>query len=150
MIDWPGIRAAAVVIGVRAAARQAASNLSADEQDRFVERVMKRSSREGWIVDKDATIDAHQNDEKTLSANVRTGADALANTLADENIRTKLGFSRVAVKVAEKAGTWQPGRILNKARELRDVATIAGKVHGWDESKGDDRRVMINVGILME
>ena len=48
-IDWPGIRAAAVAIGVREAARQAGSNLPPDELVRFTERVMKRSSREGWL-----------------------------------------------------------------------------------------------------
>ena len=48
-IDWPGLRAAAVVIGIRAAARNASSHLPLVEQKRFVERVMKRASREKWL-----------------------------------------------------------------------------------------------------
>lgn len=53
-IDWPGIRAAAVTIGVREAARRAATNLPPVEANRFVERVLKRSTREGWIKEKQA------------------------------------------------------------------------------------------------
>jgi hypothetical protein len=49
-IDWPGLRAAAFVIGIRPAARQAAQDLPPDEQERFVQRAMKRCSREKWLV----------------------------------------------------------------------------------------------------
>jgi hypothetical protein len=49
-VDWPGLRAAAVAIGIRTAARQAARDLSLDEQERFVQRAMKRCSREKWLV----------------------------------------------------------------------------------------------------
>ena len=49
-IDWAGLRAAAVAIGIRKAARQAARDLPPDEQERFVQRAMKRCSREKWLV----------------------------------------------------------------------------------------------------
>ena len=45
-IDWAGLTAPAVAIGTRKAARQAARDLPPDEQERFVQRVMKRCSRE--------------------------------------------------------------------------------------------------------
>jgi len=45
-IDWAGLRAAAVAIGIRQAARQAVRDLPSDEQERFVQRAMKRCSRE--------------------------------------------------------------------------------------------------------
>jgi hypothetical protein len=49
-IDWAGLRAAAVAIGIRKAARQAARDLPPDEQERFIQRAMKRCSREKWLV----------------------------------------------------------------------------------------------------
>src|SRR6266536_292779 len=49
-IDWAGLRAAAVAIGIRQAARQAARDLPSGEQERFVQRAMKRCSREKWLV----------------------------------------------------------------------------------------------------
>ena len=45
-IDWPGLRAAAVAIWIRKAARHAARDLPPDEQERFIQRAMKRCSRE--------------------------------------------------------------------------------------------------------
>jgi len=38
-VDWPGLRAAAVAIGIRKAARQAARDLPPDERERFVQLV---------------------------------------------------------------------------------------------------------------
>jgi hypothetical protein len=55
-IDWPGLRAAAVAIGIRKAARHAARDLPPNEQARFIQRAMKRYweiiadnlSKAGW------------------------------------------------------------------------------------------------------
>jgi len=44
-IDWPGLRAAAIAIGIRPAARQAARDLQPDEQKQFV-RSLPRTVRE--------------------------------------------------------------------------------------------------------
>jgi len=35
-VDWAGLRAAAVAVGIRKAARQAARDLPPDEQERFI------------------------------------------------------------------------------------------------------------------
>src|SRR5215471_9347949 len=48
-IDWAGLRAAAVAVGIRQAARQAARDLPLDERERFVQRAMKRCSRQKWL-----------------------------------------------------------------------------------------------------
>lgn len=56
----------------------------------------------------------------------------------------------MARRVAEAAGQYDPEEALMQSRSLRDVATIAGQVHGWTDKGGDDRRVMINIGILTE
>jgi len=49
-IDWARLRAAAVAIGIRKAARQASRDLPPNEQERFIQRAMKRCSREKWLV----------------------------------------------------------------------------------------------------
>jgi len=83
-IDWAGLRAAAVAIGIRPAARQAARNLPPDEKERFVQRAMKRCSREKWLVksQQDKT-DAIVMFPTALSANVRKGSDVLSEVLAE-------------------------------------------------------------------
>jgi hypothetical protein len=75
-IGWPGLRAAAVAVGIRKAARQAARDLPPDEQERFVQRAMKRCSREKWLVKSEQVrADAIVTSPGALSANVRNGAD---------------------------------------------------------------------------
>jgi len=39
-IDWAGLRAAAVAIGIRPAARQPARDLPPEERERFIERAI--------------------------------------------------------------------------------------------------------------
>jgi len=100
-IDWSGLRAAAVAIGIRKAARQAACDLPPDEQERFVQRAMKRCSREKWLVKaQQDKADAVATSTRTLSANVRSGADALAQTLTERRHNSALHLA----KYAEQAG----------------------------------------------
>lgn len=47
-VDWPGIRQAAALLGIRAAARQSGAHLSGPDLVRWTNRVMQRAHREGW------------------------------------------------------------------------------------------------------
>ena len=79
VVDWPGIRASAVAVGVREAARRSAAHLPDDERERFVFRVLKRSQREGWVVGAKATRAAPvaRQTAGPMSSNVLTGGDVL-------------------------------------------------------------------------
>jgi len=101
-IDWSGLRAAAVAIGIRKAARQAACDLPPDEQERFLQRAMKRCSRQKWLVKSEQDeADAIVTSPTSLSANVRKGADVLSEVLADDSRETRIGLSAAARKAAE-------------------------------------------------
>src|SRR5207248_6153750 len=101
-IDWAGLRAAAVAIGIRPAARQAARDLPPDEQERFVQRAMKRCSRQRWLVKSEQDkADAFVTSPTALSANVRTGSDVLSEVLAEDSRATRIGLSAAARKAAE-------------------------------------------------
>jgi hypothetical protein len=101
-IDWSGLRAAAVAIGIRPAARQAALHLPPDERERFVQRAMKRCSREKWLVKcQQDKADAVVMSPTALSANVRKGADVLSEILAEDSRETRIGLSAAARKAAE-------------------------------------------------
>jgi hypothetical protein len=153
-IDWAGIRANAVSMGIRAAARAAAVNLPDIERERFVFRVLKRAQREKWEEQKYVAMSSASSaltaSEKPMSSPVLNASDSVATALAEDSNATKTGFSRMARRVAEAAASYKAPRALKNSRALRDVATIAGQVHGWDAKTGDDRRVMINIGILTQ
>ncbi|HEY5446122.1 MAG TPA: hypothetical protein VIJ87_16965, partial [Pyrinomonadaceae bacterium] len=93
-IDWAGLRAAAVAIGIRKAARQAARDLPPDEQERFVQRAMKRCSREKWLVKSQQDMaEAILTSSTALSADVRKGCDVLTEILEDDSRETRIGLS---------------------------------------------------------
>lgn len=150
-IDWSGIRAAAVAVGVREAARQAARDLPDHEQVRFVERVMKRCQREGWMsAASSARSIAGPRETRTagadalpLSATVRNGADSMQNVLNDRHIKTRLGLSKWARGAAHEAATAQDK--LSVASDVAAVVKVMDRI--WPQDQGVPTAV-INVAII--
>src|SRR5215469_5344020 len=124
-VDWPGLRADAAAIGIRKAARQAARDLPPDEQERFVQRAMKRCSREKWLVK------AHQDKANAiatppsaLSANVRSGADVLATALYDESRARRMNVASALCKAAEHLAGIQGEKLL-QSQNLHALKNLA-------------------------
>jgi hypothetical protein len=144
-IDWPGLRAAAVAIGIRPAARQAALDLPPDEQERFIQRAMKRCSRQKWLVkSQQDKADAIATSPNTLSANVRKGADVLSETLAEDSRETRIGLSAAARKAAETFAKMPGSKAIKHARAHGNVTRSASVLHGWDD-KGNRIPFSLNV-----
>ena len=144
-IDWGGLRAAAVAIGIRKAARQAARYVPPNEQERFIQRAMKRCSREKWLVisqqDKAAALAASS---PTLSANVRTGAEALADVLATRKDQTKLHLSKYALEASHEAA--EHPQKLKITRQAKEIAQTAHRI--WPEERENISQTLVNVQIL--
>lgn len=131
-IDWPGIRAAAVTLGVRKAARHAAKDLTAEEQERFVFRALKRSQREGWVIASDAAKIADTPTGKPMSSIVLTGQNVIKSQLAEDSEATRASLSRAARRMAEDA----EDAPLEQAGDALQVGKLAAAVHGWDREEG--------------
>lgn len=143
-VDWSGLRAASVAVGIREACRQATADLPPDEAKRFTERAMKRCSREKWLTQAaEAKQVAVSASPQTLSANVRTGADSVANTLKERENHTKLGLSMFTARAARVAAKLPKEKLLKSANEVKAVADIAGKV--WPQEAGKGSQVSINL-----
>ena len=143
--DWAGLRAAAVAIGIRRAARQAARDLPPDERERFVQRAMKRCSREKWLVKHEQDkADAIATSPHALSANVRTGADTLADVLAIRKHETKLHLSKYSVEASLEAAE-HPEK-LKITRQAKEIAQTAGEVR--PEEREQYHQTLVNVAIL--
>jgi len=142
--DWSGLRAASVAVGVREAARQASSHLPAEEQVRFVERVMKRCSREGWLVKAEESRTMRISQALPLSAPVRNGADTITATLAERHKQTRIGLAGYTAKMARQA---EQSGCLEEAPLYKAVADIAGKV--WPETQQTGQTgVVVNIAVL--
>jgi hypothetical protein len=133
-VDWPGLRAAAVAVGIRQAARQAARNLPPDEQERFVQRAMKRCSREKWLVkSQQDKADAAETSPTALSANVRKGSDVLNEILAEDSRLTRIGLSAAARKAAETLAKMPGSKVIKHAQAHRHVTASSSLLHSWDD-----------------
>ena len=144
-VDWPGLRAAAVVIGIRPAARQAARDLPPDEQERFVQRAMKRCSRQKWLAkSQQDKADAVAMSPTALSANVRKGSDVLSEILAEDSRETRIGLSAAARKAAETFAKMPGSKVIKHAQAHRHVTASSSLLHGWDD-KGNPIPFSLNV-----
>jgi len=150
-IDWAGLRAAAVTVGFRKAARGAARDLPPDEQERFVQRAMKRCSREKWLVkSQQDKADAADTSPTALSANVRTGSDVLSDLLADDSRETRIGLSAAARKAAETLAKMPGSKVIKHAQAHRHVTASSSVLHGWDakEQAGSFSLNVLSLGDL--
>ena len=145
-IDWPGLRAAAVAIGIRKAARQASRDLPPDEQERFVQRAMKRCSRQKWLVkSQQDRADAVVTSPRALSANVRKGADVLSEILAEDSRETRIGLSAAARKAAETFAKMPGSKVIKHAQAHRHMTASADVLHGWDDAGNNP---VVNIALL--
>jgi hypothetical protein len=134
-VDWAGLRAAAVTIGIRKAARAAARDLPPHEQDRFVQRAMKRCSREKWLVkSQQDRANAVLTSPTALSANVRTGSDVLNEVLEEDSRETRIGLSAAARKAAETLAKMPGEKIIKHAQAHRHMTASSSVLHGWDKN----------------
>src|SRR5207302_4763444 len=118
-IDCAGLRAAAVTVGIRKAARHAARHLPLNEQDRFVQRAMKRCSRAKWLVrSQQDKADAALTSPTALSANVRKGSDVLSEILEEDGRETRLGLSAAARKAAETLAKMPGEKIIKTPKRI--------------------------------
>ena len=132
-------------IGIRRAARQAAHDLPPDERERFVQRAMKRCSREKWLAKaQQDKADAIVTSPTALSANVRKGADVLSEILAEDSRATRIGLSAAARKAAETFANMPGSKVIKHAQAHRHVTASSSLLHGWDD-KGNQIPFTLNV-----
>jgi hypothetical protein len=144
-IDWPGLRAAAVAIGIHKAARHAARDLPPNEQERFIQRAMKRCARWKWLVkSQQDKADAIVTSPSALSANVRTGADVLTDVLATRKGETKLHLTKYALEASQEAAE-HPEK-LKITRQAKEIAQTSSEV--GPEEREEYHPTLVNVQIL--
>lgn len=145
IIDWPGIRANAVHMGIRAAARAAGANLPEREQVRLVHRILKRAWREGWEREKQNAIAASTEHPPTkpampLSAQVHNGKDSALAAIADDVRATRTALAKAARKGAD-AFADLPGRDFTSpqtAGAFRNHVSASATIGGWGDKSGDE------------
>ena len=150
-IDWAGLRAAAVAIGIRKAARQAAQDLPLDERERFIQRAMKRCSRQKWLAKaQQDKADAVATSPTALSANVRKGSDVISELLAEDSRETRIGVSSAARNAAETFAKMPGAKVIKHAQAHRHITASSSQLHGWDAAQARGQETLVSIQILNE
>jgi hypothetical protein len=133
-VDWPAVRVLAVAVGVREAARQ--MGISQDA-------VRQRSKREKWMTSPKASAQrALSKPVTSVSPDVLSPADALANVLRECKHRSRLGLSLYTASAAQEAAEHQDK--LGIAGRVKDVANVHKTL--WPEEKQQN---LLAIGVLI-
>ena len=115
--------------------REIARNINIPERT-----VLARAKREGWS----KQISDAKSLAKCEGTAPVTPMEAVAITLSERKDKTKLHLSRYAVEASEKAANHR--QKLKIARQVKDVAAVAGSV--WPAEKQEGPNLMVNIPLL--
>jgi len=147
-INKEAFKVLALSIGIREAARQ--TGIKEDT-------ACKWASRGGWMNEVRA---ARAQADKVLQrstgkpvaapaqgvSTVRTAGSTAANVLAELGERTRLGLSRAAARGADTAARLDGDQVLAASRNLKDLASMASTLHGWQQAA--QVGVQVNFGAI--
>ncbi len=127
-VNWEAVRALAMVVGVREAARR--MELSED-------RVRQRSSREGWLASpeaKRAVQLAHQHRGSVAVSHQPSPAALIHAEIASLGSNTRLSLARGIAKAGRHIENMKAKAILEEAGNVKSIAQTADLVHGWKDA----------------
>jgi len=135
-ISWEAVKALAMVVGVREAARR---------MELSEEQVKKRCTREGWLSDPRARLAA------TNAVALRSGISApvptspmspaalIAQEMAELNSSTRLGHARAAKAVASHVQTLNGQELLADMSNVKAAAQHASTTFAWADQQPASR-----------
>jgi hypothetical protein len=139
-VSWDAVRALAVAVGVREAARRLGISEAATR---------KRCQREGWLKDDTVRQVTAQSVALRNQPTCRqvSPAQAIAMELARENAETRAGFSRAMAGVAKYVSNRDPEENLADASNVKAAAQTAGLVHSWADQQPASR---MRIDVLLQ
>lgn len=129
-VNWEAVRALAMVVGVREAARRMGISEAA---------TMQRSAREGWLASPEAKqvnkMAVAQRSGVTVAACQQMSAGALISAeISQLGGKTRLSLARGIAKAGEHIETLPGLAIVADAQNIKSIAQTADLVHGWKDS----------------
>jgi hypothetical protein len=80
-----------------------------------------------------------------LSPNVATGAESVANALAEDNTQTRLGLSTATRKAAKVFSAMDGETVIAKSPDLRRLTDTAAQIHEWGSNSDTGGPLSLNV-----
>lgn len=149
-IDWAGLQTAAVAVGLREAARQATRYMEEPAKGRMINRILRRSTREGWMKEENKAVAVPAENGVPVRIDnkpvVVSGANVVAAALAEQKRKSEAAIAKAIVRKAEYlADILDPADI--PAVDLNHVTTAHNKLYNSDqESQKTITPIQINIG----
>jgi hypothetical protein len=123
-VDKEQVRAIAVQVGVREAARQC--GLSEDT-------VKSWSKREGWLKEKEqiAVVQEQAIQRKRINQGLHPIAPKPADVLKKYDGQTRMGIAKGLMRGAKEVGKMKGAEVVMAAQQVSSLAKAAALVHGW-------------------
>ncbi len=145
--DWPAVKATAIA---RNSIKEAAELHSVS-----YEAAKQRASREAWPVGRRPAKAAEQAKQvahaqlvkvsPSAVASVTSASDAIATAIAQDGRNTKLDLAKAARKAAGTLRDLPGEAIVEKAQQMRHVASTAALLHGWEEKQAGGLTLQLGI-----
>lgn len=127
-ISWEAVRALAMVVGVREAARR----MGISE-----EATMKRCQREGWLSTPEAkravALAVAERSGITVRPQMSAGA-LIQQEIQQLGSSTKLSLARGIAKAGKHVEAMEGVEIVKDAQNIKAIAQTANTIHNWSEN----------------
>lgn len=140
-VDREAVRVLVVAIGPRAAARE----MGLPEAT-----VQAWSARFGWLEHVRPAPGARPVSMVSTTVATTAPADALVSAMEGLSTRSKLGFAKASVKVAEKMAEADPDNLVAQGADALTWAKVASMAHGWAGGAGTTVNVAVALRMDME
>lgn len=129
-VNWEAVRALAMVVGVREAARRMGIKESAAQQ---------RSAREGWLSSPEARranqmAIAQRSGLTVAPCNQLSPAALISAELAALGSESRVSIARTVAKAGKHFETMAAPDVIAEAGNLKSIAQTADLVHGWKDA----------------
>lgn len=88
-----------------------------------------------------------QTGPNSLATTATKAYDALADSLSDDSKATRIGLSQASRRAAEHLKVQTGAQVLKSAKSMKEIASVASTVHGWEAKKDAGVQINLNVAI---
>lgn len=122
-VNWTEVQMLALTVGVREAARQ--MGISEDA-------VRMRSSREGWIKERAASVPLPPTMKQPVTV-VTSAAEAFKNALTERGNKSRLALAKGLGAAADCIAEMPGEQVLANSQDVKNVVGSLSTVHAWGE-----------------
>lgn len=143
-VNKEAVKTLCLDVGVREAARQMGLSENTVKAWSLRGKWFKQPALPPTIA---ASVQLHKSDRIVSAPTAPKASDTLQSMLESDSKRTKIGLAMATRKAAERFAKKSGEEVIAQASELRQIASTASTVHGWNDKA--DGGLNLQLGIMI-